>query len=63
MSCAGCGQNSYFFAGVCQCQPGYYNISGICNKCPTGTIFNGKNCVLPCRPGEVWTGSKCLSLC
>lgn len=51
--------NSYWYGSSCRCNPGFNNVSGVCQKCPSGTVFNGKICATPCKPGEIWDGKRC----
>ena len=42
------GQNVIQNGTACICAPGTYNLSGLCQSCPSSTTFNGSACVSAC---------------
>ena len=57
--CIICQANSSWQSGSCQCNQGYYNISGTCQQCPAGTVFTTGQCVSVCSANSAWVGGKC----
>ena len=63
-----CGDNAFFNGATCVCLSDYHFISGVCQQCPAGTVYDGAHCkstevVAPevkCGSNQIVIDGKCV---
>jgi hypothetical protein len=62
LSCINCQNFSSWQTNGCVCNSGYVNVSGVCQQCPPGTIYNQttSQCANICQGNSFWQSGQCL---